>query len=390
MMRRKRTAKKLLTTYRRGQSTEEERALLTSWYQQWHTDEQVLNEEELATAEKEMWEVLQKKQLYRTRSLFNFKWIAAASIVVLLCFVAYHFYVDGRSAGFENSLYAMDANPGKDRATLKLANGTKIELDNLKPGLSIVQDGFKITKNIDGHLVYESSQDFIGNRRKSPTSISFNEITVPKGGKFEIHLPDGTKVWLNAASSLRYPLTFNSNQRKVELEGEAYFEVAKQERGQPFTVLTPHQQIQVLGTHFNVNAYDNEQAVKTTLLQGSVKVSTQGTAAILKPNEQSNLTKLDDGFIVQKVDPTEAIAWKEGDFIFNNTDLKTIMRQLERWYDVEVVDLASFPDNTYNGKMKRAVKLSKVLQILELTSDLKFKIELGSTERKERRVLLLN
>lgn len=390
MMRRKRTAKKLLTKYRSGQSTEEERALLTSWYKQWHTDEQVLNEEDLATAEKEMWEVLKKKQLYRTRSLFNFKWIAAASIVVLLCFVAYHFYVAGRSAGFENSLYAMDANPGKDRATLKLANGTRIELDNLKPGLSIVQDGFKITKNIDGHLVYESSQDSVGNCRKSPTDISFNEITVPKGGKFEIHLPDGTKVWLNAASSLRYLLTFNSSQRKVELQGEAYFEVAKQEHGQPFTVLTPHQQIQVLGTHFNVNAYDNEQAVKTTLLQGSVKVSTKGAAVILKPNEQSNLTKLDDGFTVQKVDPTEAIAWKEGDFIFNNTDLKTIMRQLERWYDVEVVNLASFPDNTYNGKMKRAVKLSKVLQILELTSDLKFKIELGSTGRKERRVLLLN
>jgi len=396
-MRRERTAKVLLRKYRKGQCTEQEKALLESWYTQWHTDEQLLEQRELEQVEGEMWAFIQKTNVNSTKRRFPFTWLAAASIMLALSFVGYWYYTSRQLNTMENRLYTHDVNPGTDHALLTLADGTKVDVNSLRVGQSIVQEGVKISKDAIGNLVYET--DLQENKGKVAYGVAYNEISTPKGGQLQVLLPDGSKVWLNAASTLKYPLTFSEGERLVELKGEAYFEVAKQERRtgkqkrkvQPFIVRTGYQQVEVLGTHFNINAYENELETKTTLLEGRVRVSMDGGAfAILNPNEQSTGKRLGKNLEIKAVDPAESIAWKEGEFLFDNTDLITIMKQLERWYDVEIVALERFPNYTYNGKMKRTVKLSKVLQILEMTSDLQFKIEVSSTGRQERRVILLN
>lgn len=394
----KQTAKALLNKYRNGQCTEDEKALLESWYREWHADLNVLDENNLSMAEHEMWNAIRRRNEKRIRRVFRIKWAAVASIILSLSFIGYHFYSPkARSITSEAQAYVQDVDPGSNKALLTLTDGTKIDLNTLQVGESITQKGLKISKNAAGDLVYEAANPANKTADEAGATIAYNEVTTPQGGEFQLILPDGTKVWLNASSTIRYPLTFAENERKVELEGEAYFEVAKrkmestkqQATPQPFTVNTPYQRVEVLGTHFNVNAYDNENETKTTLIEGSVKVSTKnGSEQILKPNEQG-ITKGADRILVHAVNPAVAIAWKEGQFLFDNTDLKTIMRQLERWYNIKVVDLEHFPNSTYNGKLKRTSKLSKVLQILELTSDLKFKIVVPPDGEQERRLILL-
>jgi len=394
----KQTAKTLLDKYRNGQCSEEEKALLESWYKQWRADLDVLDKDELSVAEDEMWEAIQRRKKAKIQVLFTIKWAAAASIILLLSFIGYHLYSpENRAITAKSHLYVQDVNPGTNKALLTLTNGTKVDLNALKVGESIAQEGLKISKDAAGHLVYETASPANGEPNGASAAMSYNEVSTPKGGEFQLLLPDGTKVWLNASSTIRYPLTFAANERRVELKGEAYFEVAKRKIGsakqtatsQPFTVSTPYQRVEVLGTHFNINAYENEGETKTTLVEGSVKVSAKnGSEQILKPNEQS-IVKGADQIRVREVNPAVAIAWKEGQFLFDNTDLKTIMRQLERWYNVKVVDLEHFPNSTYNGKLKRTSKLSKVLQILELTSNLKFKVEVSPDDEQERRLILL-
>jgi ferric-dicitrate binding protein FerR (iron transport regulator) len=186
-------------------------------------------------------------------------------------------------------------------------------------------------------------------------------------------LADGTKVWLNAASSLYYPTAFTGRERRVEFHGEAYFEVAKN-AAQPFIVTTNKSEIKVLGTHFNINAYENEQAVKTTLLEGAVQVSTDTKTAVLKPGEQAIVSGKDPAIHVMQTDTDAAIAWKNGWFLFDKADIETIMKQLERWYDVEVMYAGEISKDHYTGQVPRNAKLSEVLKMLEL-SQTHFKID---------------
>lgn len=386
---RKREASALLKKYRRGRCTEEEKQLLENWYAQWNREESILPEEELVLAEDEIWQGLQRKRSGRGKKTF-FPWMAAASILICLSFLGYWYYTHKQVDTRESQLLVHDVLPGANHAIITLTDGRQININHLKSGEIIDQEGFRIIKDKNGQLVYTALPQ--EERQANETAIPYNQIRTPRGGQFQLQLPDGTKVWLNASSSIRYPLHFSTHERRVELVGEAYFEVEKQSaQAQPFIVQTSDQEVQVLGTHFNVNAYENEPSTRTTLLEGKVKVLAKESRSIvlLKPNEQSSLQEHDHKLQVNQVDPREFIAWKEGDFLFNNTDLKTIMRQLERWYNVEVIDLDQFPNNTYNGKMTRSVKLSKVLQILELTSNLKFKIEEGATENSGKRIRLL-
>lgn len=386
---RKREASALLKKYRRGRCTEEEKQLLENWYAQWNGEESKLSEEELILAEDEIWQGLQRKKSGREKKPF-FKWMAAASIIISLSFFGYWYYTHEQVGIRKSQFLAHDVLPGANHAIITLTDGRQIDVNHLKPGQIIDQEGFRIIKNKTGQLVYTALPEEEG--QAHGTAIPYNQIRTPRGGQFQLLLPDGTKVWLNASSSIRYPLRFSPHERRVELIGEAYFEVEKQSaRTRPFIVQTSGQEVYVLGTHFNVNAYENEPSIRTTLLEGKVKVLAKGSTSVvlLKPNEQSSLQEHNHKLQVNQVDPREFVAWKEGDFLFNNTDLKTIMRQLERWYNVQVIDLDRFPNNTYNGKMARSVKLSKVLQILELTSNLKFKIEEGTTENGGKRVRLL-
>jgi len=376
--------RKLLLKYKKGHCTPEEQAMLEKWYEQWHIEEWPISEKELEDIEAKMF----TKLPHHRRTSFGGKqaWmIAAASLIFLLIGVSFYTYFSRPSAQAIKTVQIKDLDPGADRAVLTLANGKQIDLDHIAVGEIVNQEGFHISKTSDGQLIYRADAEF---QSTKGNDTAYHTITTPRGGQFQLFLPDGTRVWLNAASSLRYPLTFDEEERKVQLIGEAYFEVAKEDKLKPFIVQTTNQHVMVLGTSFNINAYENEANTKTTLLSGRVKVMSDHEAIILQPNQQSSLESASSQIQVKIVDPAETVAWKNGQFLFNNTDLKTIMRQLERWYDVEVVGLDELPHYTYNGKIKRSSRLSKILQILELTSGVQFKIE-ADMNGKERRMLLI-
>lgn len=295
--------------------------------------------------------------------------LAAAASILIAIFAGFYFY-----SGTGNTLNSIttvnakhDAAPGGNKATLTLSDGSQISLTDAGNGQLAEQAGVKITKNADGQLVYAIVPS-------DTKELAYNTISTPRGGVYQINLPDGTSVWLNAASSIKFPTTFaHLSQRKVELKGEAYFEVAKNKK-LPFIVSTAQQQVEVLGTHFNINSYEDEGEVKTTLLEGSVKVSA-GNVMLLKAGQQATLGLRSAGKI--KVSPAnieQAMAWKNGFFHFEKETLHSVLRQLSRWYDVEVVYQVDRPDDEFVGDIPRGVKLSEVLKILEFEGT-HFKIE---------------
>lgn len=201
----------------------------------------------------------------------------------------------------------------------------------------------------------------------------YNLIETPRAGQYQINLPDGTKVWLNAASSLRYPSRFSGSKRIVALTGEGYFEVAKNKQ-HPFVVKTDRQEVQVLGTHFNINSYTDESSTNTTLVEGSVRVTTlDGKNRLLKPGEQSQLKG--DEIEVSDVDTENVLSWKNGDFVFKGDDFKSIMRKISRWYDVEVIYQGDFDDLKFGGYISRTKNISSVLSIMESTGKVHFNIK---------------
>jgi transmembrane sensor len=272
------------------------------------------------------------------------------------------------------AIHPTDLLPGGNKAVLTLADGSKIVLDDTKRGKIAKQQSVIIDKTQSGQLVY-TVDDAIKNAGKPAVAnlIAFNTIATPRGGQYEVVLPDGTKVWLNAASSLKYPIIFTGSERRVELTGEAYFEVAKN-AARPFFVTSSGQTVEVLGTHFNINSYFDEKAIKTTLLEGSIKVSDGKQKAIIKPGQQSIIQSTDNhSIIIRDADTEEAIAWKNGKFLFNHTDLQTIMRQISRWYDVDVEYQGTIAPNHYSGHISRDVPVSQLFQVLK-TSGINFTI----------------
>ncbi|MNK03729.1 fec operon regulator FecR [compost metagenome] len=302
-----------------------------------------------------------------------FKYSVAAAIFVVFSVVLYFYINDNRQAK-QGDLTAQhqgnDVNPGGNKAILTLADGSKISLTDAGNGELAKQAGIVVTKTKDGQLVYEISK---GNA--AATEVLYNTINTPAGGQYQINLPDGTTVWLNALSSLRYPTVFNAARRKVVLTGEAYFEVAKNPN-QPFVVTTngagKAQDVTVLGTHFNINSYQNEDATKTTLLEGSVKVAASAQDVTIKPGQQAILNNT---LKVMNVDVTQAIDWKNGNFYFNDENIESIMRKLARWYDIDVIYKGQIPSIDFGGEISRTKKLSEVLKVLETTRTIHFKIE---------------
>jgi Fe2+-dicitrate sensor, membrane component len=262
-----------------------------------------------------------------------------------------------------------DVAPGGNKAFLQLADGSVITLDDTDTGMLAQQGPARVIKLDNGRLQYNSTS-------AQDAATLYNTITTPRGGQYHVILPDGSKVWLNAASSLRFPTVFAGRERSVQLTGEAYFEIAHN-KSMPFHVQVNEIRVEVLGTHFNVMSYENESAVATTLLQGSVRVAgnTMYMPVVLKPGQQASLQRQSaQGFSVHDVDTESVIAWKNGLFQFNSADIQTIMRQLERWYDVRVQYKGPIPEGHYSGIVPRDNNLLKVLRILE-ESDLKFAIE---------------
>ncbi|ALL05007.1 hypothetical protein AQ505_05560 [Pedobacter sp. PACM 27299] len=312
--------------------------------------------------------------------------IAVAATILFALSIAFYFYNIPYKTGIapREQLSQSKINPVHQKAMLTLADGRRITLDEAENGEIAEQGGVIITKTKDGQLVYEGSANEGSVTEKSTTEGSAstaaargnapNKIETPKGGQYQVNLPDGTKVWLNAASSLSYPVSFTGDKREVKLLGEAYFEVAKN-KNMPFVVYSKGQEVEVLGTHFNVNAYPDEAKTKTTLLEGSVKVKllvAKGTA-LLKPGQQSVYEG--DQLDVNAIDVAEVIAWKEGYFLFQDEDIRSIMRKIARWYDVEIVYAANISPKEIGGRISRNKSLDYVLRTLSRTDKFNFKVE---------------
>ena len=302
----------------------------------------------------------------RLRSLWP-RITAAASILLFISVGVYFFSQKKRLIKQTVQNQTHDITPGGNKAILTLANGSKIVLNEALRGVIARQQNVAINQIQNGKIVYSAKGAPID------SLLVYNTIATPRGGQYQVVLPDGTKVWLNAASSLKYPTAFYGNERRVELTGEAYFEVSKN-AAKPFFVKTAAQTVEVLGTHFNINSYADEKATKTTLLEGSVKVYSSANQLSVKlvPGQQA-LNILNQLQVIRDADVDEAVAWKNGKFMFRNTDLQTIMRQLSRWYDVDVEYQGNVTARHYIGSINRNVPVSQVFQILK-TSGINFTI----------------
>lgn len=292
----------------------------------------------------------------RPRMVHRWYW-AAAAVVLLLSTGAYLWRAENR-----NVVEAVHLPPGRNGAVLTLADGSEITLDSAANGLIAMQKGTSVTLQ-NGQLSYASGTD---------RQLLLNTVRTPRGREFSVVLPDGTKVWLNAASSITYPTVFSGNERKVGVTGEVYFEVAKDIQ-RPFRVnIGDRSEVEVLGTHFNIDSYRDDGNIKTTLLEGSIRMN---ASVILKPGQQAITTdKRTRPVVKTDADIPQVMAWKNGLFNFNGADLKTVMQQLERWYDLDVRYEGPLPIRKFKGEVNRDLDLSQVLKLLEAV-EVKFRIE---------------
>ena len=316
---------------------------------------------------------------------------AAAAAVLLILLFTLHLQRGGEERVHQQKLAKTDIAPGGNKAVLTLPDGRKIVLDDARNGQLAKTSGISVMKTKDGQIVYRADKK----SEPSPLPGQENSIATPRGGQFQVILPDGTRAWLNAASEIRFPSYFGTQKRSVEVKGEAYFEVAKaydpKAPGKriPFIVRTKYQDIEVLGTHFNVNAYEDESETRTTLVEGRVAVYSRApgkspnlSEAILKPGQEAVNNHVRHSLSVQKAETEDVMAWKNGMFSFNDADIGTIMRQVSRWYNVEVVYQGNVQGKQFSGFVSRYEKVSQVLEILESTGAIHFKIE-------ERRITVM-
>lgn len=378
-------AKSLLEKYVAGNCTAEECAVVEAWYAQWNDGSAALPEEKLELAMKRVQRRLPTAQDENTASIsvqekktkLGLKWTtwAAAAAIVLSTSFGIWFYNTHQPDKVLIVSGTKDILPGKNTAVLTLPNGKSINLSATKSG--VVIDADQLSYN-DGVILDSSLRG--STTRQSQTSNERLTATTPRGGQYQFTLADGTRVWLNAASTLKFPANFQSaTTRSVQLIGEAYFEVAKN-KSKPFIVESKGQKVTVLGTHFNINSYPDQKSMKTTLLEGSVRVSSLGESAtrqpdsiVLKPNEQATLTE--SMLQISKVDVKEVVAWKNGYFIFNGEKLDNIMAQISKWYDVDVVFQDQLQKVSFIGIISRTKNISAVLQAIAETGNVHFKIQ---------------
>jgi transmembrane sensor len=361
----------LLQKYQEGTLSHEEQDKLDAWYLHKASNSNLqLSEYEL----EDSYELLKSKLPLQKETKVIRLWprVGVAASIALLLGTGIFYFTKPKEQIIQVTAKSQEIAPGGTRGILTLSNGKQIILANISAKDTIAKEGEEVTIKMgaNGVITYIINPD-ADTSKNNPNS--FNTLSTPTGGQYNIVLADGTKVFLNAVSSIKYPTQFNGDTRMVELEGEAYFEVAKN-KNKPFIVKSDSQSIEVLGTHFNVHAYANESIVKTTLLEGSVAVSFKNQKAILKPGQQSNVSENFSKIKIREVDTDEAIAWKNGRFKFDNADLKTVMKQLERWYGIKVEYRGDVSDVRFNGGTFMNKNLSEVLKVLEL-SDIKFKVE---------------
>ncbi len=331
-----------------------------------------------------------KRNDIKQQKLRIIRWIGfsvAATLLLALGFIFYFHRVAPANLGDQSHLLSKtdlsDLDPGGNHAILTLADHTKIVLDDALTGTLANRDGLIITQNISGELTFGLAKT--ENTADEPV---FNTLTTPKGGQYKIILSDGTQVWLNAETSFTFPSFFKGVKRQVKLEGEAYFEVVKNKQ-MPFFVDAGVSSIEVLGTHFNISAYADEQVSKTTLVEGSVKVSISGSSKIIKPGQQA-LTSVSSNVIrLDQIDPDEVLAWKNGFFVFSDESIHSIMKKLGRWYNFETEYQNEGINENFAGTISRYKSLSEVLKIFQATGTIHFKINNGDATGTGRRVVVM-
>lgn len=359
--------KDLIEKYNRQAATSEEKKLVEEWYER--IDGEILPQNQLEDARVKQ-QILSrvtasihhtktpKAKLIRLNYGLFFK---AAAILIALIGGTYIYFSQTNSSRIQTATVKTNKTtivPGGNNAVLLLADGSQIILNKTSDGQVASQSGVQVIKTKSGELLYR----FTGNATAKAAAI--NTVSTPKGGQYHLILVDGTEVWLNASSSVKFPTAFVGNERRVEVTGEAYFEVAKN-KTKPFVVHTNQSDIRVLGTHFNVNTYADEEYERTTLLEGSVEIKRGDKKALLKPGQQASLNAKSGGIKVNEIeDLSEVIAWKNGYFQFEKSDLPSVMRQVSRWYDAEVIYNGKIPAKQYSGKIPRNVSIAKLVEML--------------------------
>lgn len=374
-------AKDILHRYINDTCSDEEKAWVESWYLENHDPEFQIDTELAEEHLVDVWQSLNDETRDKTYPLR--KVITAAAAVIIIVGTGL-WYLSRSSVSLpENNIahtedHQHEIKAGRDQALLTLADGRIIHLDSIAIGTTVNENGMIITKMDDGTLTYhlDNAIDIATN--------AYNTISTPRGGQYKVVLPDQSIVWLNAASSLHFPMAFTGSTRSVTLDGEGYFEIAHH-KDKPFIVTSKNQQTVVKGTKFNITAYSDDEAIVTTLIEGSVLVQASHNdyyngGILLRPSEQTSLNS-NNTFRKTKVQALEAIAWKNGKFIFNNTALESIMKQLGRWYDVEIVYLDKVENITFTGSVSRFDDIHDVLRKISLTESVHF-------ETRERRIMV--
>ena len=379
--------KDLIEKYQNGRIDTKELHLLNEWYNSFSDAEDQLftdSNEEKATAKRIAARIsdtlLEYQRIPRIKSFVTRKrfYVAAAAAFTILSFSLFYLFFSSSASRDQVAVQrehntesaADEIIPGGNKALLTLSDGSAIVLDSASNGTLGKQGNIKILKLNNGLLSYTGQE-----KNGSANTSIFNTISTPRGGQYQVTLSDGTKVWLNAASSIRFPVSFTGAERRVSVKGEAYFEVAH-DQFRPFKVELNTSEIEVLGTHFNVNAYDDEASVKTTLLEGKVKLTAKDNASpfILLPGQQSAIDN-DGNITLQKdADTEEAVAWIHGNFQFKSAELQTVLRQISRWYDVDIEYKGNL-NPYFTGQLPRSESVYTVFKHLSMTGTVHFTIE---------------
>ncbi|WP_259065155.1 FecR family protein [Mucilaginibacter sp. X4EP1] len=375
----------LLDKYLKGETSDKEEALLFSVFQSFQ-DEQEWDANEFEGIDlsdhkpleriKSIVNESKRRSLKNDKHLFNWKYFAAASVLLAFGLGLKYYLIPQFRQDFtpNKALTTKDFKAGGNIAYLILANGKMVPLNSSKKGFIAQQGENTILKTKEGLITY-SPADKHGDEA---TPGALNKIIVPAGGQYQVALPDGTNVWLNSLSTLEYPVLFSANDRRVRLSGEAYFEVMKN-KNKPFIVdVNGRMNVRVLGTHFNIMAYQDEDKISTTLLEGAVKIEDNVNPAGNKnlfPGQQADLLKESGRIKISAADVEEIVAWKNGDFLFNDEDTYSIMRQLSRWYNIDIAYADGVKDQYFDASLSKYKNISEVLHLMESTKGIHFKIE---------------
>ncbi|RZL40688.1 MAG: FecR family protein [Pedobacter sp.] len=359
----------LIEKYNNQTATPEEKMQLEDWYASINGDNPEFSDGEEGELKEDIYssvinsikngDIADKGNSKAKNHYLNLAW---AAIFVAVLFGGVFIYLNKTNSTLlsnaSRNFKKGPIKPGGNNAILTLADGTELILNQTADGQIANQSGVKVTKTKSGELVYTFLPD------SKPENIQNNTVSTPRGGQYHLVLVDGTEVWLNAASSITFPTAFVGNDRKVKVTGEVYFEVSK-DKQKPFMVNTNQSEIKVLGTHFNVNAYEDEDYQKTTLLEGAIEIKKGNLTKLLSPGEQANISTVSETIKIKQIENLDAvIAWKNGYFQFLGSDLQSFMRQISRWYDTEVIYNGSIPVKEYTGKIPRNSHVDDLIKML--------------------------